>query len=110
MNHSSVNHRISLLKTIVINCQSLKSKQAIFGCFVDTHNPDIIFGTESWLSPSVSSSEVLPHGYCVYRQDRSDGYGGVFLACCNKMTSREISIITQCEIVACHITLAESQS
>ena len=69
MNHSLINHRISLLKTIVINCQSLKSKQATFDCFVDTHNPDIIFETESWLSPSISSSEVFPHGYCVYRED-----------------------------------------
>ena len=101
---------ITYIYKIVINCQSLKSKQAIFGCFVDTHNPDIIFGTESWLSPSISSSEVFPHGYCVYRKDRSDGYGGVCLACCNKMTSREISITTQSEIVAYHITLAESQS
>ena len=104
MNHSLVNHNKSLLKTIVINCQSLKSKQAIFGCCVDTHNPNIIFGIESWLFPSISSSE----GYCGYRQDQSDGYGGVFLACCNKIISREISITTQCEIVTCHITLAES--
>ena len=69
MNNLSVHHKISLLKTIVINCQSLKSKQAILGCFVDTHNPDIIFGTESWLSPSISSSEVYTHGFCIYRQD-----------------------------------------
>ena len=34
----------------------------------------------------------------------------MFLACHNKLISREISITTQCEIVACLITLAGSQS
>ena len=35
----------------LMNQSSVNHKQAIFGCFVDTHNPDIIFGTESWMSP-----------------------------------------------------------
>ena len=88
----------------------MKSKEAILGCFVDTHKPDIIFGTESWLSPSISSSEIFPHGYNVYRQDRSDGYGGVFLACHSKLISREILLTTRCEVVASLITLDNSQS
>ena len=88
----------------------MKSKHAVFGCFVDTHNPDIIFGTESWLSPSISNSEIFPHEYNTYRRDRCDGYGGVFLTCHNKLISREISLTTQCELVACFITLSDLQS
>ena len=44
---------------IVINCQSLKSKKAEFGEFIDTHSPDVIFGSESWLSPSIHTSEII---------------------------------------------------
>ena len=73
---------------------------SLLGCFVDTHKPDIIFGTESCLSPSISSSEIFPHSYNVYRQDRSDGYGGIFLACHSKLISREILLTTWCEVVA----------
>ena len=88
----------------------MKSKKATFGCFVDTHKPDIIFGTESWLSPSISSSEIFPHGNNIYRQDRPDGYGGVFLAIHSKLISKEILFTTRCEVVASLITLNNSQS
>ena len=93
----------------MINCQSLKSKQAIFSCFIDTYKPDIIFGIESWLAPSISNSEIFPLNYISYRRDRPDGYGGVFLACHNKLINREVSFTPQCEIVACLITLSDSQ-
>ena len=33
---------------------------------IDSHNPDIIFGTESWLNHDISSSELFPDGYSVY--------------------------------------------
>ena len=75
------------------NCQSIKSKKASFISFVDTYTPNIIFGTESWLSPSWYSSEIFPHNYNVYRKDRDDGFGGVFLACSDRHISREISTL-----------------
>ena len=34
------------------------------------------------------------------RKDRDDGYGGVFLACSDKYFSREITIKSECELVA----------
>ena len=46
---------------------------------IDSHNPDIIFETESWLNPDILSSELFPDGYSIYRRDREDGYGGVFI-------------------------------
>ena len=107
---SSNRYKSSHLKAVVINCQSLKSKKATFGCFVDAHKPDIIFGTESWLSPSISSSKIFPHGYNIYRQDRPDGYGGVFLAIHSKLISRKILFTIRCKAVASLITLDNSQS
>jgi len=32
---------------------------------LDIHQPDIVFGSESWLKPSIVSSEVFPPGYTV---------------------------------------------
>ena len=43
--------------------------------------PDIILGTETWLNQNISTAEVFPANYKVYRRDRSgkDG-GGVMIA------------------------------
>jgi len=73
---------------------------------LDTHNPDIVFGTESWLKPDILSSEVFPTGYSVYRKDRSDGYGGVFVACREPLISCNVYLENNnCELVACQIKL-----
>ena len=48
---------------------------------VSLTNPDIIVGTESWLTPAVNSSKFFPSIYNIYRHDHPDGCGGVFLAC-----------------------------
>ena len=59
---------------------------------VNMYSPNIIVGSESWLKPDILSSEVFPGGYNVYRKDRSDGYGGVFLACHQSLISCELDI------------------
>ena len=41
--------------------------------------PDVIFGTESWLQPAILSSKVLPDDYEAYRRDRGLLGGGVFI-------------------------------
>ena len=48
------------LKVINVNCRSICNKKAEFENMVDTVSPDIIVGTESWLSPDVANSEVFP--------------------------------------------------
>ena len=37
--------------------------------------------TESWLTANVSSGEVLPSNYAIYRHDRGARGGGVKLEC-----------------------------
>ena len=69
------------LSALVVNCQSLVAKKASFLNLLDSYCPDIVFGCESWLVSNILNSELFSPSYNVYRQDRDDGYGGVFLAC-----------------------------
>ena len=74
--------------------------------FISTHNPDFIIGSESWLTDSVSNSEVFPPDYSVFRRDRPGGRGGgVFLASKNTIACKHIELDTDCEVVACEIEL-----
>ena len=46
-------------KVLIMNCQSIVGKRAILDNLIACHNPDIIIGTESWLNPNNSSSEIF---------------------------------------------------
>ena len=48
---------------------------------IEVKNPDIVVGTESWLTPNHYSGEIFPQQYQVFRKDRkSDAHGRVFIA------------------------------
>ena len=81
--HPSTTQRRRLPCTIsflVINFQSVKNKAAELGVLLELHKPDIIIGTETWLSSDHHSSEYIPAEYDVIRKDRATGFGGVLLA------------------------------
>jgi hypothetical protein len=40
------------------NCRSILNKTLEFWNFVDTYNPDVIIGTESWLREEINNAEV----------------------------------------------------
>ena len=51
-------------------------------CIIDTEKPDVVIGTESWLSPDISENEIFPFGYAPFRMDRkskTSRSGGVFI-------------------------------
>ena len=75
----------------------------MLSCMIVEYAPDIIAGTDSWLTPSIYSNEIFPDNYNVFRKDRSDGYGGVFLAIRNSLTCETLSVDSQCEIVVCKL-------
>ena len=94
------------LKIISLNFQSIENKKPELDLLLDTTKPDIIIGTETWLDPSISSSEYFPASrYTVYRRDRppnSNGqsHGDVLIAIDSEFESTEInSLQTDCEIV-----------
>ena len=69
------------IKILNINCQSVSAKKGKFLTVIEDENPDIVVGTESWLTPNLYSGEIFPQQYQVFRKDRkSDAHGGVFIA------------------------------
>ena len=72
---------------------------------IDESQPDVMIISETWLSPDILNSEIFPVGYRIFCKDRSDGFGGVLIACRNGITCNDIHIDSPGEIVACKLTL-----
>ena len=91
------------LRYLEINFQSVYSKRAEFWSLVDAVKPDVIFGCETWLKPSILQGEIFPPGYDLYRRDRKDGWGGVLLGIHNSLNNHQIDIETNAEFVVAKI-------
>ena len=76
---------------------------------LDTYTPDIIIGCETWLTSTILNNEVIPENYKLYRKDREDGYGGVFIGVSSKLISNSINLDTHCEICSVTIQLSHNQ-
>ena len=99
----------SNIKTLVINFQSIKNKTLDLMNVLDTTDPDIILGNETWLTSDHHSSEFFPPEFDVIRRDRPDGYGGVLIATKKDLTHEQIHIATDIEIVTIRIKLQRNQ-
>ena len=68
-------------KILSLNCCSLRSnlKKAALLALINEYDPDIICGCESHLDKSYLSAEIFPKNYNIFRKDRTEGAGGVFL-------------------------------
>ena len=92
------------LSILNLNCQSLIRKKDQFHAIIKTYNPDIVVGTESWLTSQHLNSEYFPDilGYKTFRKDRvtdTQG-GGIFIlvkSCLNAVEVPELK--TNCEIL-----------
>ena len=69
--HPNIN-KYNNIKVLNINFQSIKNKKEELWNLVDTSDPDIIFGTETWLNNNITSSEIFPSdmNYYVVRKER----------------------------------------
>jgi len=47
------------LVLLQVNCRSICNKILEFWNLIDTYNPDVVIGTESWLSEEINNAEVL---------------------------------------------------
>ena len=85
-----------------INFQSIVNKVSEFHCLLDTEKPDVVIGTESWMTPDISNNEIFPSGYTPYRADRSATTrgGGVFILVQNNIICTEQpQFKTECELI-----------
>ena len=120
--HSSANHtshsndssvfslpKKSNLRILNVNCQKLIGKHGELEAALQYIKPDIVFGTESWLhgikpgkppaQGSVGSQEIFPSDYNVFRNDRNQCGGGVFiLTHKNLVVEEQPDLCTNCEI------------
>jgi hypothetical protein len=112
----TVQNKKLTLRSLVINCQGIRSKKASFAACVENQNPDIVIGTESWLDGSVSNTEIFPHNFTVFRKDREEtrtqtGGGGVFIAIRNDIVATHaIEYDTDCEILWVQIKLVRGKN
>ena len=102
--HRPSSNKIFQLRVLNINCQSLVNKKAEFHALLHLHNPDIVIGTESWLTPNHYGSEFFPKslGYTPFREDRgADTVGGsVFILVKDTIIAIEQKQLkTDCEII-----------
>ncbi|KAK3102607.1 hypothetical protein FSP39_012613 [Pinctada imbricata] len=99
------------LRVLNINFQSIKNKKEELANIIETSDPSIIIGTETWLNPNIYSHELFPPNYEIIRKDRSDGYGGVLLAIKNDLTTDSIHLPPEydCELVLAKIATGNNQ-
>ena len=80
------------LRIVAINFQSACAKKEELWCLIDAARSDVIVGSETWLKPDISDSEIFPPGYHVYRKDRADGYGGVLLGISTSLAAIKLKL------------------
>ena len=94
---------VGSFRTLTINFQKLYNKREAFWSLVDATKPDITFGCETWLNPSISQGEIFPPGYNLYRKDCKDSYGGVLLGIHDSLISHQVEVEPDVEFVAAKI-------
>ena len=90
------------VRILNINFQSLRKKGKLLETIIESSDPDIIIGTETWLDPTFRSSEIFPdYLYDIERRDRpKDPHGGVLIAAKKQLQlgnitkSKDIELIT----------------
>ena len=75
------------LKILSLNCQSVISKKEVFWELLENYSPDVVVACETWLNQSIANNEFISPDYKIYRLDRDDGYGGIFIAVKSNISS-----------------------
>ena len=102
------------LKVIVVNCQSVKNKARELDNMIQSSDPDVILGTESWLNKDVLDGEIFPENYSVIRKDRTTGKtggGGVFIAYRNDIIlTHRADLDADCELLWAQLQIKDAKS
>ena len=93
------------LKILSLNCQSVISKKEVFWELLDNYSPDVVVACETWLNQSIANNEFISPNYKMYRLDRNDGYGGIFISVKSNFSSQLIQYGESCELCAVKLRL-----
>ena len=81
----------NILRTMIVNFQGIRGKKTRVWHTIESANPDIIIGTETFLKPWHGSAEYFPPNYNVFRCDRVSGEkGGALIATKTNLVAHEI--------------------
>ena len=78
------------LVLLQVNCRSICNKILEFWNLIDTYNPDVVTGTESWLSEEINNAKVFTDDYITFRREGCSRRGGVFICVKNYIDCREL--------------------
>ena len=104
------------LRLLNINFRSIRNKTASLHNLISTYSPDIIIGTETWLTPDILTTEIFPAPFnmTVQRRDRptnSGKGGGVLIATRPELTVKpRPDLDTDCEITWIQLQLSNCKS
>ena len=89
------------LRVINVNFQSMVGKRAETLELIDRLKPDILIGTETWLTSQVSDGELLTKDFQIFRKDRKHNHwGGVIIGVKSDLQCTVISELnTDCELL-----------
>jgi len=92
-----------LLVLLQVNCRSICNKILEFWNLIDTYNPDVVMGTESWLSGEINNAKVFRDDYITFRRDRCSRGGGVFICIKNYIDCRVLWTDEVFEMIAIEV-------
>ena len=106
-------YRKDNFKISIMNCQSINNKIPEFHTFLDSTDPDVVLGTESWLKAGTMNCEIFPDMYNVFRKDRNPEVkangGGVFILVKKLYVASEIKLDTNCELLFVDLKLKDQK-
>ena len=86
-----------------VNCRSIYNKALELCNLVNMYNPDVVIGTESWLTEEISNTEIFRADCTTFRRDRHTRGGGVFTCVKNDITCSELWVDDIFEITAVEV-------
>jgi hypothetical protein len=98
--HKSEGKSLILLR---VNCRSIYNKALEFWNLIDTYNPDIIIGTESWLREEIGKTKIFRADFTTFRRNRHAWRGGVFICVKNNIDCSELWVDDEFEIIAVEV-------
>jgi len=82
------------LVLLQVNCRSIYNKALEFWNLVDTYNPDIIIGMESWLREEIGNTEIFRTDFTTFRRDRHAQGGGAYICVKIILLARSYGLMT----------------